>query len=496
VRNRSIFITLRWISISLIFAAVGLLIFQLITYSRIRANMPPGMVIAGIPVGGLDQQDAAKRLLQAYTAVPLELRYRDAAIQIKPSVIGYELNIQAMMTAADQERLKHPFWPGFWDFLWNQLPTPQEIPLRASYSEDRLRLFLTEEVAARYDHPAEAARPIPGSSAFEAGKVGTILDVDRAVTLIASALKSPAGRVVNLTFDKINPTRPPFQNLDEMLRQKILVSDFDGLIEVYMSDLQTGRTVHFAYNKGDLIPPDVAFTAASTMKIPIMVSVFRRLGDPLPEDVQAQVKMMVELSQNDPADRLVETVIDKTFGPLEVTKDLQALGLKNTFWAGYFYPGAQLLSKVQTPANQRTDVNAGRDLYNQTTAAEMGMLLEDIYRCGENGGGTFAAVFPYQMSQSKCQMMINFLVQNKIASLLQAGLPEGTRIAHKHGWVIENDGLMRTIADAGIVYTPGGNYVISVFMYDENQLLFPPSNLLMAEISNAIYNYYNLPGEQ
>ena len=52
------------------------------------------MVIAGVPVGGLNQQKASERLLQAYTAVPVEVRYRDAVIQIRPSVIGFELDIR------------------------------------------------------------------------------------------------------------------------------------------------------------------------------------------------------------------------------------------------------------------------------------------------------------------------------------------------------------------------------------------------------------------
>ena len=92
--------------------------------------------------------------------------------------------------------------------------------------------------------------------------------------------------------------------------------------------------------------------------------------------------------------------------------------------------------------------------------------------------------------------MIDALVKNKIAVLLQAGLPEGTRIAHKHGWIIESDGLMHTIGDAGLVYSPGGNYVITVFLQHPVQLLFEPTNLIVADISQAVYNYYNLPSEQ
>jgi beta-lactamase class A len=316
------------------------------------------------------------------------------------------------------------------------------------------------------------------------------------VTLIDGALRSSSARVVNLSFDKISPPRPSIQNLQILLQQMVETSSFDGVIEIYVSDLQTGEEVHFAYDQKQLVPPDIAFTAASTMKIPIMISVMRRLPEPIDPDMQQNIELMIERSQNDPADRLMETVIDKNLGPLEVSKDMQALGLANTFLAGYFYPGAPLLQRYATPGNQRGDVKASPDPYNQTTPVEMGLLLEDMYRCSENGGGTFAAAFPGQISQSKCRQMISYLVLNKIAVLLQAGLPEGTRIAHKHGWIIENDGLMHTIADAGLVYTPSGNYVITVYMYHPVQMLFDPANRMVAEISQAVYNFFNLPGEQ
>lgn len=483
-------------SVVLIFLAVLLTVYQLISYSRIRSNFPAGMVIAGLPVGGLDQSRAAERLMQAYSGVPIELRYREAVIQLRPPVIGFELNIQAMMAAADLERVKQPFWPGFWDYLWNRTPTPAEIPLRATFSEDRLRLYLENEVAQRYDQQPEAAMPVAGSSFFQPGKVGTVLDVDKAVIQIAQALRSPNARVVNLSFSKINPPPPPFRNLDILLQQKIELSDYDAIIEIYVHDLQTGNEVNLAYNNRQRVPAEIAFTAASTMKIPIMVSVFRRVGEPPGEDVVQMVELMISRSENDPADRLMEMVIDKNLGPLELTKDLRALGFKNTFLAGYFYPGAPLLSQIQTPSNQRTDISAGPDRYNQTTAVEMGMLLSDLYWCAQNGGGSFAAVFPGQITQAECQQMINYLVEDKIGALLQAGLPEGTRFAHKHGWIIENDGLMHTIGDAGLVYSPGGNYVITVYMYHPVQLLYNQANRMIAEISLAVYNYFNLPTDQ
>jgi beta-lactamase class A len=326
VRNRSIFITLRWISVLFIFFAAALTALQLVSYSRIRSTFPPGMVIAGVPVGRLNQQQAAERLLQTYTAVPIEVRYRDSVIQIRPSVVGFELDIQAMMAAADLERLQQPFWSGFWDFLWNRMPVPAEVPLRATYSEDRLRAYLETEVAPRYDQLPAPAMPLPGSTGFQAARAGTVLDVDRAVTLVDSALRSPSSRVVNLSFNKITPPRPSMVNLQVLLQQIIELTKFDGLIEVYVNDLQTVQEIHFAYQDGQLVPPDVAFTAASTMKIPIMVSVMRRMDEDGSEEVNRLMQLMIERSENDPADRLMEVVLDKNLGPLEVTSDCNRLG--------------------------------------------------------------------------------------------------------------------------------------------------------------------------
>ena len=57
------------------------------------------------------------------------------------------------------------------------------------------------------------------------------------------------------------------------------MAGFDGVIGVYLLDLQNGQEIHFALDKGEEIPvnPDVAFTASSTVKIPIMLSHFIKI---------------------------------------------------------------------------------------------------------------------------------------------------------------------------------------------------------------------------
>ena len=223
-----------------------------------------------------------------------------------------------------------------------------------------------------------------------------------------------------------------------------------------------------------------------------MTSVFRRLGEPTPQAAADLMKLMIEKSQNPPADKLMDVYITPNIGPNYVTQDMREIGLQNTFLAGQFYLGAPLLQRYSTPANQRFDYTTDPDVYNQTTTADLGMLLDDIYQCAQTGGGTFAAVYGDDISQSECQLIITYLTQNKIAVLLQAGLPDGTNFGHKHGWIIEGDGLIHTILDAGIVSSPNNDYIVVIAMYQPTQLIFDVANLLTAQLSTAIYNYFNI----
>lgn len=494
ITSRTLHNVLRWLSLLLIFGAVLLLVMQLVQYSRVRNTYPPGMVIAGVPVGGLSSTDAAARLARSF-GLPVELRYMDSVIQIRPSAAGFDLDLASMLAAAELQRIDQPFWSAFWDYLWDRLPQPTEIPLRASISESRLRTYLQDEVAARYDKPASVAMPIAGEIGFSEGEPGAALDVERAVVLIEGALRSPTQRVVNLSYSEVSPSRPSLMNLEIMLKQILTVAQFSGIAEVYVYDLETDEEVSFALNGADEVAPNIAFTAASTIKIPILVSAYQRMSEPYRNEDLRNIQLMIERSENAPADELMSSLFDANLGPLKVTEDIQALGLQSTFLAGYFYPGATLLKTFDTPANQRTDVIVDRDRYNQTTPVEMGVLLKDIYDCAETGGGTLPAVFGSEITQNECQAILTSLKTNKIGVLVQAGLPDGTPYAHKHGWITENDGLIHTIGDAGIVYSPETTFIITVFLYDPVQLIWDKANLLMAQIGSAVYNYYNLPSE-
>ncbi len=494
MRNRSSIPLIRGASIAILSIALVLVVISLIGYSRQRNDYPGGMTIAGVPVGGVDPQIASQRVLQVYSS-PIEVQYGQAIIHVDPSVVGFEMDMESMMAAADLARTGGSFWGGFWNYLWNRDPTPVEIPLSATIAEDRLRDYLQNEISARYDEAPTPAQPVPGSTSFEAGAPGRVLDIDRSVRLIEDTLRSPSKRVVVLSYGQSAPTRPTIPNLEILLKQLINTSGFDGVIGLYMLDLQTGQEIHFALDGGKEISvdPDVAFTASSTIKIPILVSYFIKNGTAQIDDQTESLLMeMIRKSDNNASDAIMNR-IDTNTGPLIVSDNMKTIGLNDTFLAGFFAQGSPLLKQFDTAANSRNDVYTDPDSYNQTTPIDMGMLLADIYQCSTTNGGALVAAFPDKINSDICKQIINYLSADKIGVLIEAGVPEGTQIAHKHGWVTGSDGIIHNFSDASIVYTAGGNFVLSVYAYHPVQIVFDNANALFASLGDAVYNFYNLP---
>lgn len=494
MRNRASFSFLRWGSLVLILLAVVVTALLLVRFSRLWINFPTNLSIAGIPVGQLTRQQAVERLLTVYSQ-PVELVYNESVVHLDPETVGFVLDTDTILAAAEQERTRISFWEAYWNYLWDRPVQTVDIPLRATVSEDRLRVYLQTEIASRYDQLPTSATPIVGTTNFTAGLPGSELDIERSIPLIESALFSQNHRSIDLPINKTSPTHPSFQNLEVLLRQIIEISGFDGVIGLYVDDLQTGEEINFILDQEMQVttPPDVAYTASSTIKIPIMVSTFRRIGENLDVDTVRNLEEMIAKSINSASDWLMQNKIDRDKGPLVVTEDMQTLGLNNTFLGGYFFAGAPLLEIYSTPANQRTDVSTDPDPYSQTTPSEIGQLLQDIYQCANSDGGALIAAFPDEITQTECQAMINYLVQDRIALLIQAGVPDGTNVAHKHGWVTDIYGVIHDMSDAAIVFSPGGDYVFTVYMYHPVQIVFDPANELVKDLSRAIYNYYNIP---
>jgi len=459
------------------------------------------MTLGGVPVGGLDPQEASQRVLQIYS-LPIEIQYANAVIQLDPGLVGFEVDLASMLAAADLQKSNASFWVGFWNYLWNQSPSEIDIPLVTNFSDQRLRSYLTEEIAPRYDSLPTSAQPIPGTTDFQPGTPGQVINIDRSISLISDALHSPINRTVLISSQKTNAGRPQIANLQLFIKQIIDENGFDGTIGIYLLDLQSAEELHLAYqsNQSITVRPDIAFTASSTIKIPIMVSAFKYFNGAIDENASKLMIEMLKQSENPAADSLME-ILNKDQGPLFVTDDMKSLGLENTFIAGYFYNNApNLLPYYSTPSNLRGDINTDPDWYSQTTPSDMGILLEDIYQCSETGGGALIATFPGKLSKQACQQMVQYLKEDKIGLLIEAGVPDGTSVAHKHGWVLDVEtGVYHDISDSAIVYSPGGNYILTIYAYHPVQIIweFPTTRLgaarMFADISRVVYNYFNLP---
>ncbi len=483
-----------FLSLSLLcFIAVGILLLgEMRQYNTERSIFPPAAQIGGVPVGGLDAQAASERLEQAYSETPVELRIDSSAVHIDPATAGQRFDSSGIVQSALDSLSERPYWQGLWDFLWQRPPESLEAENACAVDREALHAYLLQEIAPRYQQPPVAGGPVAaGDVLFRSGQPGTVLDLEQAEPEIQRALCALEARVVTVTTRITEEPERRVDDLKPLLQTIVQASGFDGLVEIYFQDLKSGQEINFAALGGQAVEPGIAFTAASTIKIPVMVSTYKQV-DAMPESLRRQMELMIDLSDNSSTDTVMEQALDPNIAPVQVTQDMQALSLKNTFLAGFFYPGAPLLNLYDTPANRRTDISTDPDVYNQTTAADMGRLLAAIHRCAVDGSGPLMDAFGGSVNQAECQEMSSLLEKNRKGVLIENGLPEGVRMGHKYGWVTDpNDGLMRNASDAALVFSPGGDFILSLYMYHPNQLHWDPAQRLAARLTTALYNFYN-----
>lgn len=472
-------------------ASITLFVIELILYSRSYAALPQGLLLGGVPVGGLSEAAALEQLVTAYRT-PVELHYQNSTILLDPGVVNFQLNTNLMLPQATQYRTGQGFWNGFWDYLWLKPGEVNDIPLQATYSQEKLRAFL-DDVAARYDRPGSPALPDPNTLGFVPGAPGHTLDAKAAFNLIDAQLRSPTERLVELPVDEQIAVRPSLQTLAELIRTDVDLFQFNGIFSLYLSDLRTGHEIELNLSNGEIVQGPIAFSGMSTIKIPIMTAFFAQNEGALTDDENLLLQRSIDESANTPTDLLLKTIGrgDGLEGTRQVTADMQRLGLVNTYISGLLDVLGAVLVPLGTPANSRTDLNTQPDPFNQTTAQDMGILLTMIYQCSQNKGALMVA-FPEQFTPQECRTMIDLLTQNEVGPIfVSGGSPNGV-VAHKHGW----DQLPLTnVADAALVFTPGGDYALTLYLHQSETMGFEEANRLIISVARATYNYFNPSGE-
>jgi beta-lactamase class A len=294
-------------------------------------------------------------------------------------------------------------------------------------------------------------------------------------------------QLVMLLVGAVPLTRATAQRLDSLqarIEARIARTPAQA-VGVYFHDLGTGDTL--------LVGANVRFHAASTMKVPVMIQLFRdrdagrlTLDDSVP--ITNQFRSILDGSpyQLDKADdsdsslydlvgqrrtihqlvELMETVSSNLATNLLIAlvdakranATAHALGADSIF----------VLRGVEDGKAYRAGMN------NTTTARDLGML--------------FTALAQYRAaSPAACREMLEILGRQHFMEGIPAGLPPGTRVEHKTGWI---GGVV--YHDAGIVRPAGrAPYVLVVLTGGvQNDSV---AHALVRDISREVYRAVRAP---
>lgn len=278
------------------------------------------------------------------------------------------------------------------------------------------------------------------------------------------------------------PVTVSLDSLDALLTSRIAASG--ATVGLYFRDL--ARPESLAINA------DLRFHAASTMKVPVMIQVFRdaeagrlslderlavtndfrSLADSSPyrldraddsdsslyEKVGLQipvrdlVRLMITVSSNLATNTLIERV-----GAARVMETLVSLGIDSV----------SVLRGVEDGVAFRAGIN------NTLTARGLGQVFDAIADARAAGPGS-------------CGEMMRVLLDQRFNEGIPAGLPEGTRVAHKTGEITGHH------HDGGVVFVGGRpRYVLIVLtrgLQDRAQ-----SSQLIADLARMVHLHVDPP---
>jgi beta-lactamase class A len=237
------------------------------------------------------------------------------------------------------------------------------------------------------------------------------------------------------------------------------------------------------------------FHAASTMKTPVMIEIFRqaaegkiRLEDTLL--VRNEFFSIVDGSsyQLTPADDSDDEVYQKIgtgqtieyllFHMITRSSNL-ATNLLMTLATGEQVtatlrnlgaPTMQVMRGVEDSKAYRQGLN------NVTSAFDLMKVFEQI-------------ALGKAVNKEASQQMVNILLQQFHKDLIPAKLPEGTRVAHKTGWIT---GVHH---DSGIIFLPGGGQLVLVLL-SKKATDEPATKQMLATIARLVYDFYVFTDEK
>ena len=249
-------------------------------------------------------------------------------------------------------------------------------------------------------------------------------------------------------------------------------------VAVSYRDLESGESLDIA--------PDTVFHAASTMKVPVMIEVLRRAqsgsfaldqeillvnqfasivdGSPFSLDIaeDSDSALYGRIGQRVPVRDLLRRMITRSSN-LATNELIELVGAANVTQTARNL-GAPRMSVLRGVEDQKA---FDRGMINTTTSADLAILLEGI----EKGA---------VLSSSSSAEMREILLAQELNEKIPAGLPPGTKVAHKTGEITA------VSHDAAVVYPPGRKpYVLVVLTKGIRESA--ASSALIADVSRLVW---------
>ncbi len=237
-----------------------------------------------------------------------------------------------------------------------------------------------------------------------------------------------------------------------------------------------------------LINVDEKFHAASTMKVPVMIELFKQASEGklnlndsilLKNEFKSIVdssfyKMDINDDSDDVIYKLIDTKVaikDLLYSMITVSSNLatnvliELVNAKNVS-ATMRDLGAKKIEVLRGVEDQKA---YDQGLSNATTARDLLVIMESIatYNAGK---------------QKDCEAMISILMDQKFNDIIPKYLPTNVDVAHKTG------SITGVHHDAAIIYLPDGRSYI-VILLSKNLKDFDKGTDQLAKISKTIYDH-------
>jgi beta-lactamase class A len=279
-------------------------------------------------------------------------------------------------------------------------------------------------------------------------------------------------------------TRLPAQGFPESLRARLerrIAETRGAQVGLYFEDLADSRTLGI----GDT----TSFHAASTMKVPVMFELFRRVDEGT-LDLDARIPLIngflsiVDRSSYalDAADDSDDALYDRVGAPISFRELNERMIVRSS----------NLATNVLIDQLDATRVTAfTRQLGGEGVIVRRGVEDGPAFRAGLNNvttarglGKLLAALERGQVASAwATQAMRETLMRQEFNAEIPAGLPPDTRVAHKTGWITG------TTHDAAIIY-PAGRAPFVLVILTRDIPVRADATRLMVDLTRIVWDDY------